>query len=124
MAELLTRWERKGFREGLERGLEQGLEQGLERGLEQGLEQGLERGLEQGLERGLEQGLEQGRVEGVSELVFRLLGKRGITPDPATESRIRDLDRERLLALAESAFEFHSSADLDTWLGQHGRTGA
>jgi flagellar biosynthesis/type III secretory pathway protein FliH len=92
MAELLTRWERRG----------------------------LQQGLQQGLERGLEQGLEQGQTQGMVALVMHQFSKKGIALDTATEARVRGLDREALLSLAEAVLELQNRADLDSWLASRG----
>lgn len=70
----------------------------------------------QGWQQGLTKGLEQGQVVGIAATVLRLLGKKGIALDAAVEARIRGLDRDALLALAEAVLDFHDRADLDVWL--------
>jgi hypothetical protein len=82
MAELLTRWERRGWRQGREEGREEGM------------------------------------VEGISATIIRQLGRKQIALDTAVEERIRSLDSDTLLALADALFDFQARADLDAWLAQ------
>jgi hypothetical protein len=82
MAELLTRWERRGWRQGREEGREEGM------------------------------------VEGMSAMILNMLSQKQIALDATVESRIRDLDRDALLALGGAMFGFQTRADLDAWLAQ------
>lgn len=82
MAELLTRWERRGMREGLK------------------------------------QGREEGMAVGMSVALLRMLAGKRIPLDADTEARIRSLDSETLLSLADALLGFRDRADLDAWLAQ------
>jgi flagellar biosynthesis/type III secretory pathway protein FliH len=90
VAQLLTRWERRGWRQGREEGREEGLEQGRE----------------------------QGMIEGLSAMILNQLNQRQIALDAPTEERIRSLDSDMLLALGAALFTFQTRADLDAWLAQ------
>ena len=76
------------------------------------------RGLRRGLRQGREEGREQGEVEGISATIMRLVRRKEIALDEATEGRIRGLNHDLLLALADALLDFHSRADLDAWLAQ------
>ena len=52
----------------------------------------------------------------MSTAILRLLNGKHIPLDAASEARIRSLDSEALLALAEALLDFQSEADLDAWL--------
>jgi hypothetical protein len=54
----------------------------------------------------------------MSATILSLLGSKQIALDAATEARIRDLGRDRLLALATALIDFQTRADLDRWLAQ------
>jgi hypothetical protein len=59
--------------------------------------------------------LEEGR-RGQCRIVQRLLERRWGKLLPPVEQRLRDLSSEQLELLAEVILDFHSPADLESWL--------
>ncbi|PYF74916.1 hypothetical protein B0O44_103362 [Pedobacter nutrimenti] len=69
----------------LDRAEKRGLKKGEERGMEKGIEKGMEKGIEKGLEKGIEKGLEKGRNEVKSEMVSKILLKKGYSEQTILE---------------------------------------
>lgn len=110
----------QGIQQGIQQGMEQGMEQGLQKGKEQGLQEGREKGLQEGIQQGRNQGIEEGRQEGVKAgqfaLILRLLTRRFGKLDPKIQKKIKQLSREQLELLAESAWDFITDLELVEWL--------
>ncbi len=69
---------------------------------------------------GIEFGFAQGVAQGKETLVVRQLRRRLGTVPPDTTARLGHLLPDQLDDLGEALLDFHTAADLDQWLAQHG----
>lgn len=72
--------------------------------------------IQQGRREGLQQGLQQGELNVIMRQLRRRLGEL----EPVLNEQIRGLTTEQLEALADVVLDFSQTADLVTWLEQHG----
>ena len=68
-----------------------------------------------GMEQGLQQGLQQGEVL----LLKRQMQRRFGPMTPAQQTRLEQLDRDRLEQLGEDLLDFTRIEDLDDWFGRN-----
>ncbi len=73
-------------------------------------------GIEKGRQAGREEGRQEGRRAGQAQMVLRLVQRRWGAVAEATAQRIAVLSSTQLELLAEALLDFHSPADLETWL--------
>ena len=64
----------------------------------------------------------EGKIEGGANVLLAQAAKICGTISEESKQRIRDLNFDQLQMLAEDLLGFHSLADLETWLEQHGRS--